>query len=61
MKIDYHSHIIPGIDDGAADMNEALMLVRALKSWGFDRVYCTPHITHKFRNTPKTIQAAFEQ
>ncbi len=60
MKIDYHSHIIPGIDDGAADMNEALMLVRALKSWGFDRVYCTPHITHKFRNTPETIIPAFE-
>ena len=60
MKIDYHSHILPGIDDGAADLNEALTLAKALKSWGFGRVYCTPHITHKFRNTPETIRAAFE-
>ena len=60
MNIDYHSHILPGIDDGAADMNEALTLAKALKSWGFDRVYCTPHITHKFRNTPETIISAFE-
>lgn len=61
MKIDYHSHILPGIDDGAADIDEALMLAGAIHSWGFDRAYCTPHITHKFRNTPETIRPAFER
>lgn len=61
MNIDYHSHILPGIDDGAASIDDSLYLVNALRSWGFDRVYCTPHITSKFMNTPDTIRQIFEQ
>lgn len=60
MKIDFHSHILPGIDDGATDIDNAIELATALKLWGFDRVTCTPHITNKFRNTPETIRLAFE-
>lgn len=60
MKIDFHSHILPGIDDGATDIDNAIELATALKFWGFDRVTCTPHITNKFRNTPETIRPAFE-
>ena len=61
MKLDFHSHILPGIDDGATDINNAVQLATAMKEWGFDRVTCTPHITNKFRNTPETIRPAFEQ
>lgn len=61
MSIDYHSHILPGIDDGAATIEDSIDLVNALKSWGFDRVYCTPHITSKFMNSPETIRPVFEQ
>lgn len=61
MSIDYHSHILPGIDDGAATIEDSLYLVNTLKSWGFDRVYCTPHITSKFMNSPETIRPVFEQ
>lgn len=60
MKLDFHSHILPGIDDGATDMNNAVELAIALKDWGFERVTCTPHITNKFRNTPDTIRPVFE-
>ena len=60
MKLDFHSHILPGIDDGATDMNNAVELATALKDWGFERVTCTPHITNKFRNTPETIRPVFE-
>ena len=60
MKLDFHSHILPGIDDGATDMNNAVELATALKDWGFERVTCTPHITNKFRNTPETIKPVFE-
>ena len=60
MNIDYHSHILPGIDDGAVTIEDSLMLAKAQLSWGFDRVYCTPHITAAHRNTPDTIRAAFE-
>lgn len=60
MKLDFHSHILPGLDDGATDIENAIELVSAMKSWGFERVTCTPHITNKFRNTPETIRPAFE-
>ena len=59
MKLDFHSHILPGIDDGAKDINESLMLAKALKDWGFDRVTCTPHITSKYPNTPQDIMPKF--
>lgn len=60
MKLDFHSHILPGIDDGAKDINESLMLAKALKDWGFDRITCTPHITSKYPNTPQDIMPEFE-
>ena len=60
MKLDFHSHILPGIDDGAKDINESLMLAKALKDWGFDRVTCTPHITSKYPNTQQDIMPKFE-
>lgn len=61
MKLDFHSHILPGLDDGATDLKNAVELASAMKSWGFERITCTPHITNKFRNSPKTIRPAFEQ
>ena len=60
MKLDFHCHILPGIDDGARDIEESLMLAKALKDWGFERVTCTPHITSKYPNTPEDIMPAFE-
>ena len=38
MKLDFHSHILPGLDDGAQDINESLMLVQALKDMGFENI-----------------------
>ena len=60
MKIDFHSHILPGLDDGATDLENAVELASAMHEWGFERITCTPHITNKFRNTPETIRPAFE-
>ena len=61
MKLDFHSHILPGLDDGATDMNNALELASAMQSWGFERVTCTPHITNKYRNTPDGMLPVFEK
>ena len=55
MKIDYHSHILPGLDDGARDIEDAVMLAEAMHGWGFERITCTPHINALYRNTPETI------
>jgi len=42
--IDWHSHILPGIDDGPADIEQSLAMASALSAAGFGTVYCTPHL-----------------
>ena len=61
MKLDFHSHILPGLDDGATCIEDSLMLAQALKRWGFERITCTPHITNLHPNSPETIRLAFEE
>ncbi len=41
--IDIHSHILPGMDDGAKDREAAVSLLRALKAQGVTTVCATPH------------------
>ena len=40
---DLHTHILPGIDDGAQDLDMALQMLRAQKASGVERVALTPH------------------
>ena len=42
--IDWHSHILPGLDDGAADIGQSLAMAASLSQAGFTTVYCTPHL-----------------
>ncbi len=42
--VDLHNHLIPGVDDGAADLDDSIALARALHSLGFDHVVTTPHV-----------------
>lgn len=60
MIIDFHSHILPGIDDGARTLEESIQIVKAMSAMGFDRITCTPHITKKYRNTPEIIKERFD-
>lgn len=41
--IDFHSHILPGIDDGADNETESLALLETLSNLGFKEVVLTPH------------------
>lgn len=40
---DLHTHILPGIDDGAEDLDKSLQMLCAQKASGVDRVALTPH------------------
>lgn len=44
LHTDIHSHLIPGIDDGAPDMQTAISLIRGMASLGFKKIITTPHI-----------------
>lgn len=53
---DIHSHLVPGIDDGAQDMATAMALVRGLMDIGFTSLITTPHIFWElYPNTPEII------
>lgn len=57
---DIHSHMLPGVDHGAANADHALELIKAQMEMGINRFILTPHITKStFENTPETINAAF--
>lgn len=54
--IDIHSHLIPGIDDGAKDSSDSLGLIRQLQSYGFSQFITTPHVlTGVWNNTREGI------
>lgn len=58
---DMHSHIIPGIDDGAPNLEASLMMARKFVELGFKKVIATPHVMADFyRNTPDTINRGLE-
>lgn len=60
-QTDIHSHIIPGVDDGAKDLESALFLAGKMHDWGIRHIITTPHRTDEsFENTPLSVAPAFE-
>jgi protein-tyrosine phosphatase len=58
LSCDMHSHLIPGIDDGAPDMATSLHLIRGLVDLGYKKIVTTPHINWAiFPNTAAIIRA----
>lgn len=58
LGVDLHSHLIPGIDDGAQNINDSLELVHRMMSLGFKKIITTPHVmADYYRNTPEIINA----
>lgn len=61
IMVDMHSHVLPGIDDGAKNPEESIVLIKKMMELGIKKVIATPHIMADFyRNTPETIGNALE-
>ena len=56
--IDFHCHILPGLDDGAADLEESLFLCRWFVRHSYTDVVCTSHRTRLYPNTAETVEQA---
>lgn len=59
--IDIHSHILPGLDDGAKNIEETLEIVRQLHNSGFTTLIATPHVLEEEFLAPAEILASTEQ
>ncbi|HWZ02743.1 MAG TPA: CpsB/CapC family capsule biosynthesis tyrosine phosphatase, partial [Mucilaginibacter sp.] len=57
--VDMHSHVLPGIDDGAKNPEESIALVKNMMELGIKKIIATPHImADYYRNTPESINGA---
>jgi protein-tyrosine phosphatase len=44
LLVDMHSHLLPGIDDGVEDLEQALLTIKELVNLGYERLISTPHV-----------------
>lgn len=58
--VDIHNHILPGIDDGAKNVNESINLIKKMKELGVKQFIPTPHVMQGFYpNTDESIGNAY--
>ncbi len=58
--VDIHSHILPGIDDGAQNTEDSLVLISEMRKLGFSKVIGTPHTyAGLYENTNQTILESY--
>ena len=54
---DMHNHLIPGIDDGATDLESSIVMIRAMYELGYRKFIATPHVQWEmFKNTHEIIE-----
>ena len=57
--VDIHSHVLPGIDDGAKTIEDSKFLLESMVNFGFSKIITSPHtIENIWNNTPETIAQA---
>jgi protein-tyrosine phosphatase len=56
--IDFHNHVLPGVDDGAADLPQALAALEAFAAQGVDTVVVTPHLSGAATLHPAALERA---
>jgi protein-tyrosine phosphatase len=55
--IDIHSHILPGLDDGAPDLEESLAMLRLAAESGTTDIVASPHANLEFNFDPAGVEA----
>lgn len=58
---DWHSHILPGVDDGIQTMKDSLEVLSYYEKIGISEVWLTPHIMEDMPNTPSELRERFEE
>lgn len=58
---DWHSHILPGVDDGIKTMEESLDTLACFEQQGIRKVWLTPHVMEDCPNTPAHLRERFAE
>ena len=56
-RIDVHSHLLPGVDDGCATLADSLNCARMMVDAGYTHSFCTPHIWPNLPNNKPSVIA----
>lgn len=59
--IDLHSHILPGVDDGARTLEDALEIARSAVADGIEVIAATPHVRDDYPTTPDAMEDAVDE
>ena len=60
--IDIHSHLLPGIDDGAKDLDHSINLIQTMRSYGIKNFITTPHVLGDvYPNSSDTIREKLQE
>jgi len=59
--LDFHNHLMPGVDDGAADIAESRDGLRVLQSHGVHRIVTTPHLRASLTRRPADLARALDK
>jgi protein-tyrosine phosphatase len=58
LKVDMHSHLLPGIDDGSPDLATSVALVKGMEEIGYSKLITTPHIMWDiYKNSRQMIES----
>lgn len=58
---DWHSHVLPGVDDGIKTLDESLEVLRRYEELGVKRLWLTPHIMEDYPNKTDDLRNKFEE
>lgn len=58
---DWHSHLLPGVDDGVQSLSESLAALAYYEQIGISEVWLTPHIMEDIPNTTSELRQVFKQ
>lgn len=58
---DWHSHILPGVDDGVKTMEESLEILAIMEQLGVKRLWFTPHVMEDYPNETKDLRKRYEE
>lgn len=58
---DWHSHLLPGVDDGFREMDKTLAALKEYEKAGVRKIWLTPHIMEDYPNTPAQLRDRFAE
>src|SRR6185503_6505561 len=59
--IDLHTHVLPGLDDGAVDLADSVAICRAAADDGVQILAATPHVREDYPTTAEQMRAGLEE